>query len=80
MLWLYGLPRKLRLRLVRRLKEPEGGFAAALMIGNRSSIPTNIASAMRNSGHAHLLVAAGRQLSFVAGCPDFYFSLSFRPG
>lgn len=77
MLWLNRLREKLRLRVVRELKGPEGGFAAALMTGDRSSIPPYVVQAMRNSGLAHLLVIAGLHLSFVAGILFFTFRFLF---
>lgn len=76
-LWLDGLHERLRRRVVRDLKGPEGGFAAALMTGDRSSIPQKVVQAMRNNGLAHLLVIAGLHLSFVAGILFFAFRFLF---
>ena len=44
---------------------PEGPVVAALITGDRSRIPKDITSAMRDSGLAHILAIFGLHISLV---------------
>lgn len=44
-----------------------GAVAAALMVGERGAIPSDVRAAMQQSGLAHLLAISGLHLGLVAG-------------
>jgi competence protein ComEC len=46
------------------LSSPEGEVAAALMVGDRSAIPENVAQDLRDAGLAHLLAISGLHMGF----------------
>ncbi|NKB21954.1 MAG: DUF4131 domain-containing protein [Alphaproteobacteria bacterium] len=54
-------------RILRSLPGTTGGFAAALITGERGRIPDDVLSAMRESGLAHLLAISGLHIGLVAG-------------
>lgn len=49
------------------LEGEAGPFGAALLIGDRSAVPDDLMTAMRNSGLAHLIAISGLNLGLVAG-------------
>jgi competence protein ComEC len=44
-----------------------GGIAAALIVGDRSGIPPDVAEALRRSGLAHILAISGLHMTLVVG-------------
>lgn len=70
--WRIGLAR-LRLDITKRitagvaLQDGVGAVAAALMTGERRSIPQETLASMRDSGLAHLLAISGLHIGLVAG-------------
>jgi competence protein ComEC len=54
-------------RVLAALPGAEGGIAAALMTGERGAIPSEVITAMRDSGLAHLLAISGLHMGLVAG-------------
>ena len=54
-------------RIMSGLPGVAGSLAAALITGERGSIPEDILSAMRDSGLAHLLAISGLHIGLVAG-------------
>ncbi len=61
---------RVRQRISARIRmaapEPSGAIAAALITGDRSGIPLDIMTAMRDSGLAHLLAISGLHMGLVA--------------
>ena len=49
------------------LKGVSGTIAATLMTGERSAIPEDVMTAIRDSGLAHLLAISGLHIGLVAG-------------
>ena len=62
-------------RILAALDPPAGAIAAALMTGERGSIPDDILVAMRESGLAHLLAISGLHIGLVAGLLFFFLRL-----
>jgi competence protein ComEC len=54
-------------RVLAALDGPAGAVAAALMTGDRSSIPGALMDSMRDSGLAHLLAISGLHIGLMAG-------------
>lgn len=54
-------------RMIDGLPGEAGPFAAALVIGERSTMPGDLQVAMRNSGLAHLIAISGLNFALVAG-------------
>ncbi len=50
---------------------PAGAMAAALMVGDRGSIPEDVTSALRDAGLAHLLSISGLHMGLMAGIAFF---------
>lgn len=66
-LWLGALRRNLALHVNDAAGERAGGFAAALVAGDRSFMRHEDAEALRDTGLAHLLAISGLHLSIVGG-------------
>jgi len=56
---------RLSARLKARIGGEEGGMAAALVTGDRSGLPEEVSTAMRNSGLAHLISISGLHIGLV---------------
>ncbi|MCP4328819.1 MAG: ComEC family competence protein [Alphaproteobacteria bacterium] len=67
MLLLSRIRRSVYQRIVAALPGREGAVAAALITGERGSIPAGTLQAMRDSGLAHLLAISGLHIGLVAG-------------
>lgn len=66
-LWIGSLRRNLAIDVRDAAGEQAGGFAAALVSGDRSFMRAEDAEALRNTGLAHLLAISGLHLSIVGG-------------
>ncbi len=66
-LWLDGKRRRIAEHVRVAAGERAGGFAAALVSGDRSYMPEADQAALRGSGLAHLLAISGLHLSIVCG-------------
>lgn len=66
-LWLGSTRRNLALHVNEAAGERAGGFATALVSGDRSFMRADDADALRNTGLAHLLAISGLHLSIVGG-------------
>ncbi len=65
-LWLARLRQEMANRILDALPGPQGAVAAALVVGDRSAIPSSVLAAMRDSGLAHLLAISGLHMGLVA--------------
>jgi competence protein ComEC len=85
----FSIPRRLILKvaetrhqLTKKLKGEisglEGAIAAALVTGDRSSIPDDIRQTFADAGIAHILAISGLHLSIVAGLVFLLFRRSFN--
>ncbi len=66
-LWLAGQRARISDALVRALPGRRGGFAAAIIVGDRSNIDLADAEALRISGLAHLLAISGLHMGLLTG-------------
>ena len=66
-LWLAGQRARLSDALVQALPGRRGGFAAAIIAGDRSNIARTDAEALRISGLAHLLAISGLHMGLLTG-------------
>ncbi len=66
-LWIDNLRQKIGENVRNHLPGNTGTVAAALMTGDRSSIPKGILDAVRDSGLAHLLAISGLHIGLIAG-------------
>lgn len=73
MLAVADLRRRITTRILHALPRPEGAVAAALMTGERRSVPPDLMDEIRDSGLAHLLAISGLHIGLVAG--TLFFSL-----
>ena len=69
--WLSGLRHAIALKARAVDEGAAGGLAAALLTGDRSAVPKEALSAMRDSGLAHLLAISGLHIGLVAGIVFF---------
>ncbi|HLY55957.1 MAG TPA: ComEC/Rec2 family competence protein [Stellaceae bacterium] len=65
--WLRELRAGMTARIRAALSPQTGGIAAALITGERGSVPPGVNDDYRNSGLAHLLVIAGLHMTLVTG-------------
>ncbi len=65
-LWIAKLRQRIATRIRVALPGNTGAVAAALVTGDRSAIPRDVMSAMRDSGLAHLLAISGLHMGLVA--------------
>ncbi len=66
-LWLGALRRNLAVAVNEAAGERAGGFAAALVTGDRSLVPPEDDEALRDTGLTHILSISGMHLSIVGG-------------
>ncbi len=72
---LAGLRARVTARIHAALDPPTSAVAAALMTGQRKSIPADVLAAMRDAGLAHLLAISGLHIGLIAGI--LFFGLRF---
>jgi len=75
--WLGKLRNNITQRVVDGLSGARGAIAAALMTGERGTIPEDVLIAMREAGLAHLLAISGLHVGLVAGILLFSLRLGF---
>ncbi len=65
--WVYSIRNSLSQTLAEVLPEPQASLAQGIVLGIRSTIPTEIKDAFVSTGTAHILAISGVNLSIVAG-------------
>lgn len=65
-LWVYEQRYRISQAVQERLPGPTGGFAAAIMVGDRSAIDQESLDALRASNLAHLLAISGMHMGILA--------------
>ena len=66
-IWWQGIRHDLSTHIRESIGGSAGAIAAALITGDRGSIPKNVLTAFRQSGLAHLLAISGLHIGLVAG-------------
>lgn len=70
---------RLSYKLVNSLGDDVGGVSAALFLGNRNFVPTDITRDFRRAGASHILAISGMHMSIIFGALAFILKKLFMP-
>ena len=76
-IWLYTLRLSLSNAISSRIEGPEGGFAAAILTGDRAGLDPDHVRNLRHSNLAHLLAISGLHMGLLTGAVFFALRAAF---
>lgn len=65
--WVYGLRGRISQALDNALPEPQSALAQAILLGTRSTIPTDLNQSLFRTGTTHIIAISGLNITIVAG-------------